>query len=140
MRQTIRPNSLNPDWPTEPDPKDLADELKRAKKAKDPNRAKKEAPAKALRVTQRRVAAQHRVGAGGPTENLDWLDWMRLLREAVRDPRPNPKERQWCWIDGDCPEPTETIVVRAIDREGRWRQYGDEMHRYVYVTFEVVDG
>jgi len=137
---TIRPNSQNPEWPTEPHPDDLKAELERAEKAKDPKRAKKEAPAKALLTTQHRVAAQHRQGAGSPTDNLDWLAMLRGTRSAVRraDKRlDGGTDYTWCWVDTHYPGGDEVIEVMPHVRYGPWSTHGGSGHRYCYVTLEV---
>jgi hypothetical protein len=119
MRFTIRPNDLNPDWPTEPTASDLAVALKAAKDGKE----RKAAPATALQMTRRRVLADARRNVGCNSDNLDWIAMVARLRSSLRI------GGRYCWIDGNCPTlkgPVEVAVTFWQD------------DRYTYCCFESV--
>lgn len=131
----IRPNAQNPDWPVEPAPEDLSAAIQAAEKAPDPAKALRDAPARALEKTRQRVAAQHRVGAGGTTDNLDWLDMVRSLRQDLREHHADGR-RTLCWIDGLCPSLTSPLTLMVQSKHTEW---GADGVRYRVVTFQVQD-
>lgn len=103
MRFTIRPNTENLAWPTEPDPADLETALKAAKSGRE----KKEARATALKMTRRRVLANARRNVGCNSDNLDWIAMVSVLRSTYRT------DGRFAWIDGSCPALNGTIEIEV---------------------------
>lgn len=141
MTFIIRPNNENPDWPIKPDPVDLEQAMEAARKAQDPVKAMKEAPAKALARTQARVAKGRRMGAH--TDNLDWLDMVRTLRTTIRNCEPRAdgqpgEDRTFCWIVGVYPDKAHVLTLETSTRFQEWSTGScGNRYRYCYVTFEV---
>jgi len=134
----VRPNAMHPEWPTEPDPKDLEVALSAARSAKDAKKALKEAPKVALETTRRRLLAQRRKVAGGCcSTNLDWIDLVGELRRTYS--KETDKTYTGAWIDGSCPVKDEPVVVDIYLRKGRYSRPHPacRKYRYCYMTFQA---